>query len=311
MARIDDGSGGKKKKKMGFKEDRSKHYWETIKKGKKGADNRNAPGSKSQAGKKKEDPNKAPGGRAKSIVFDEKERSEYLLGMHKRKNERRVDAVIQRRKKHRKDQSKLRRELLEEARQHYNAAAKVPILPDYSFNFQNKFDELDAAERGSNNSSSNSSDIDDGNDDFDENGGRNRHGEAPSFEKEQQFDVGASVTVSIAPLQGKAERLRSLSRQQEASAAAASSQGGKRARSLPKGATGLTSERDALMLDPTLPDIVKQRLAKVRNEIKGAAQPKIAVRHVKEMKKIMKVRQHSRKGHGKKATSGKRKNRKK
>ncbi len=291
MPRVDDGSGGKKKKKFGFKVDRAKHYNETVRKA--GGKNASASAIAAAAALKKKNSAAAEEAsktsRVKSITFDENARREYLLGMHKRKNERRVDAVIQRRRKHRTDQSKLRRELREEARQQYNSAARVPILPDYSFEFPNQKRAGDDDEDG------------DGSGADDDGITRNR-----------EYDVGTSVTVSVAPLQGKQQRLRSLSRQQQNSASAAgsaSSAATAEARGRAKSA-GIASERDALLLDPTIPDIIKQRLARVRKEAKGPAQPRIKVRHVKEMKKILKIKKHSRKGHGKVSKSGaKKKNR--
>jgi len=71
--------------------------------------------------------------RVKKIVFDEASRKDFVLGLHKRKNERRVTAFVDGKKKVKRENSKLRHSQREQARQAYNNYAQVPILPDYTF----------------------------------------------------------------------------------------------------------------------------------------------------------------------------------
>ncbi|EPY35679.1 hypothetical protein STCU_00995 [Strigomonas culicis] len=60
-----------------------------------------------------------------------------------------------------------------------------------------------------------------------------------------------------------------------------------------------------------LPAVVEEELRRLRVETRGAAKTKSKVHVMKELEKIRKIRKHSRKGHGKRSKSGKRKNRKK
>lgn len=286
MPRVDDGTYKKKKSKTGFKVDRAKNYLERLK-GVKG-------------GKKKESEKEAKVQRVKAVVFDEKEREEYLLGMHKRKNERRVQAVIERRKKHRKEQSKLRKELREEARQQYNQAAKVPILPNYQF----QFPEGTAG------------------------GGTDGNGGEDNFEQEtlQQHDVGvdnsSTVIVSVQSLRaasagrGKSQSLFAAGADNKTKSQNPSELANKgksvQAQQIlmnPKQLARAGSITQAILQDESLPWEVQQRLLRVKKEHRGESQPKIVVRPVRELKKIHKIAKHSRKGHGKKAKSGKKKNR--
>ena len=275
MPRLDDGSYKKKKAKLGFKSDRRQNFLDRIK------------GIK--PGKKKEDEDKVK--RTKAVAFDEEERKEYLLGMHKRKNERRVEAIVDRKKKHRKETSKLRKELREEARQQFNQASKVPILPNYQFEFpKNQEVEADEAE----------------------------------FEQEQmvQHDVGAddqsTVTVSVQSLRAASQgrgKSQSLFAQSQGRGGKDDLSNQSKSKSLalsmmsPHQLQRAGSITQKILEDETLPLEVQQRLLRVKKDNKGDAQPKLVVKPVVELKKMHRIMKHSRKGHGKKAKSGKRKNR--
>lgn len=280
MPRLDDGSYKKKKAKLGFKADRRKNFLDRIK------------GIK--PGKKKEDDEAK---RVKSVTFDEDERKEYLLGMHKRKNERRVEAIIDRKKKHRKETSKLRKELREEARNQFNQASKVPILPNYQFEFP-KTQETEAEEA--------------------------------EFEQEQmvQHDVGAdnstTVTVSVQSLRaasqgrGKSQSLFAQSQGRGAKDDSSSNNNNNQSKAKSVALSMMSSAQlqragsitQKILEDETLPLEVQQRLLRVKKDHKGSPQPKIVVKPLVELKKMHKIMKHSRKGHGKKSKSGKRKNRK-
>ena len=281
---VDDGTSTKKKGKMGFKVDRAKNFWDRLK------------GVAVKKNKKEE-----PTRRIKAVAFDEKERKDYLLGMHKRKNERRVTAVIERKKKHRKDQSKLRREMREEARQQYNSAAQVPILPNYAFVFPQHGEDPDVVaaaasageqpqRRKQRGSSIEREDITDDDDDVE---GNDANGD-------DDGDLDAAAVTAWATDGGRIATSTHHVGADESSYVTVSVQSLGRARSV--SANPLT--------DATMPVALRQRLAKVRATTKGPAQPKIAVRAVRELRKIAHINKHSRKGHGKKSKSGKRKNRK-
>lgn len=110
--------GGKRKEKKGFKVDRYENF-KAKKMGKQSND------------KKKGDQQV----KVKSVTFDAAHREEFLTTMHKKKNERRVQAMRDVKKKVKRENAKLKRELREDARRTFNQVSKVPILPDYSFQF--------------------------------------------------------------------------------------------------------------------------------------------------------------------------------
>lgn len=58
-----------------------------------------------------------------------------------------------------------------------------------------------------------------------------------------------------------------------------------------------------------LPPVVEEELRRLRQETKGPSRTKARIATQKELLKIRKIRKHSRKGHGKKSSCGKRKNR--
>src|SRR5437899_3046434 len=106
-AAADIGSGSRHVRK-GFKADRAARYQARV--------DRNLG--------KKPDPTKESGDAVvkptKKLLFDAASRKEFLLGLHKRKNERRVKAVTEAQRKAKKSNRKLRQEIREEARHTYN-----------------------------------------------------------------------------------------------------------------------------------------------------------------------------------------------
>lgn len=109
-------------KRKGFKQDRSAKFMESRTKGKK----------------KKLVPRKAA---VKEIKFDNEARRDYVLGFHRRKNERRAQAQFQVRVTHRKKVQSDRQDMREAARQQYNALMQVPIGPDFTLDLQPKVGE--------------------------------------------------------------------------------------------------------------------------------------------------------------------------
>lgn len=73
--------------------------------------------------------------RLRELKFDAEERTKFLAGFHKRKNERRATAQVTQRHKVQRANAKERREQRERARENYNKAVRVPILSDYTFQF--------------------------------------------------------------------------------------------------------------------------------------------------------------------------------
>eukprot|EP00760_Papus_ankaliazontas_P034438 PhM_4_TR7195/c0_g1_i1/m.86587 len=99
-------------KRKGFREDRSSRFMD----------------ARTGRGKNK----KSTPTTVKAITFDPNARKEYILNMHKRKNERRATAQFQARQSHHKKTRANRAELREKARQQYNATMQVPIRPDFT-----------------------------------------------------------------------------------------------------------------------------------------------------------------------------------
>mmetsp|Transcript_7947 Transcript_7947/g.10614 ORF Transcript_7947/g.10614 Transcript_7947/m.10614 type:complete len:254 (-) Transcript_7947:168-929(-) len=69
----------------------------------------------------------------KEISFDSSSREEFLTGFHRRKNERRVNASMQKRRSHTKKIRTERKDRREAARQQYNEMMQHPIKPDFTF----------------------------------------------------------------------------------------------------------------------------------------------------------------------------------
>ncbi|CCW67646.1 unnamed protein product [Phytomonas sp. Hart1] len=252
--------GGKKKIKKGFKCDRRENYQKMIARKVTGKNIKNTKAS-----------NSSP--HVHSITFDESSRREYLLTLHKKKNERRVQAFVDSKRKIRRENAKTRQQQREEARLAYNNYAKIPILPNYTFGF--------------------SKDPEDGEEEFtgDANGG-GMCGESihsvPSAMEGRGADAGDVDFASLATVE-----VKPLFEQRPGAA------GGSRRAALPS----------ADFSD--LPAVVEEELRRLQRETKGPSKTKPKIHMLKELEKIRKIKKHSRKGHGKKTTSGKRKNRKK
>jgi hypothetical protein len=341
-AGTDTGDGSKKKKsRKGFKADRLENYKRMIAK---------------KSGKKvKETPTHAI--RPKTLTFDDADRRNYLLTLHKRKNERRVQAFVDMKRKLRKESAKTRREQREEARRAYNNYARVPILPDYTYRLPDRQDEGfgDEEEEGD----------EEGEDDVDGSADENisHHSddesdtpwmsvddpEAAARDAEERFEAEAGA--EAARQRKKAKRLATMAHSSHAMPGAMLRRDGTEADkkaagegvnvgvvddecvtvevkplfdrpgvssspSFPVGSGETKAASSAAKPLPSsnfddLPAVVQQELRRLRQETKGPAKTKPRIRMMKELEKIRKIRKHSRKGHGKRKASGKRKNRKK
>ncbi|EKF32781.1 hypothetical protein MOQ_003366 [Trypanosoma cruzi marinkellei] len=232
-------------------------------------------------------------GRVRAIKFDENARREYLLTMHKCKNERRVKAFVDARQKTRRENARARRAQREEARQAYNRFAAVPILPNFTYQLPQ---DDGVAEGASEHDSCEENDVADVT--------INRRYSAIAAEKrvhviptamrggggeEATSDYKSHlddefVTVEVKPLFG--------------GLAAASGSGGATT-------TSMLPANDF----SDLPAVVEQELLRLKKETKGPSKTKPRLRMLKELAKIRKIKKHSQKGHGKKTAKGKRKNR--
>jgi hypothetical protein len=130
--RVEDGLGERRKKeKFGFKEDRAARYLEKHRKEKEALTGKKLPAK---------DKNATAGKKLKELKFDAEGRKEYLLSLHKKKNERRVTAMVEAKRRIARENNKFRQQTREEARLQYNSYARVPILPNYTFKMP-QFDE--------------------------------------------------------------------------------------------------------------------------------------------------------------------------
>lgn len=302
------GDNGKKKKKVkradkkGFKQDRYEAYQQRFHKG----DFKTMQAKKAAA---------TAAASKERIVFDDAERRSFLTSMHKKKNERRVTAFLDGKKKIARENSRLRREQREAGRQAYNKFAQVPILPNYRFQIP-EFDPSAAAEDEDDENVEVEYD-EDASSEYDDDGELIRRvkpkkkadkkksdkKEAKRLSSSDKVEYGgdgavdsSTVTVTVAPLFSKSATapipmpLPPGAGRKAIAAAAAH--------------TGVMSS----LAD--LPVAVAQELMKLRAERKGPSHTKAKVKTLKELEKIRKIQKHSRKGHGKKSTAGKRKNRK-
>lgn len=266
----DDVGSGKKKVKKGFKVDRRANY------------ERNR--EKKLFGKESKRKDEAPK-RVKSVVFDDRARKEYLLTLHKKKNERRVQAFVDNKRRARRESAKTRQAQKEEARIAYNRFAKVPILPNYTFQLPQYAKDAES----------------------DASGGEDEEGSGePSSRRAVLRQVTQSHSTHALP--------SAMGGTDDAAAAA-------------WGADAETVDVEVKPLFPTrgaqtravlpssdfsdLPKEVEEELLRLRRESKGPARTKARVHMLKELEKIRKIQKYSRKGHGKRTSSGKRKNRKK
>lgn len=256
--------GKKKKIKKGFKVDRRENYLRMLTKKTTGKDVKP----------------KAKPAREKKIVFDDSARRDYLLTLHKKKNERRVLAFVDVKKKMQRANAKTRKEQREEARKAYNNFAKVPILPDYSY----QIPRYEQEEEGSN------SDAEVEEEEEEEtNAQRRRRAKRLAMRSESVHAVPSAMTGADTDSSGRLDdeyvtvEVKPL----------------------------LPADRSAASTFADLPAVVEQELRRLRLETRGAAKTKSKVHMMRELEKIRKIKKHSRKGHNKKSKSGKRKNRKK
>lgn len=385
-AGTDTGDASKKKKtRKGFKADRLENYKRMIAK---------------KSGKKvKETPTHTA--RPKALTFDDADRRNYLLTLHKKKNERRVQAFVDMKRKLRKDSAKTRREQREEARRAYNNYARVPILPDYTYRLPDRQDEGFADEEGEDDEESDSGegqegegedvnytegDVDDGQSLSE--GEEEEDGDMPWMSVDDPEAAARDAQDKLAEAEAEAEAERASRRRRKAKrlatlahsshampgvmlgrkdggeadernggeddglngageGSATTNSSSKNKGKRPNGAAhaGPTAAEDefvtvevkplfarpgastatdaegkaiATAAKPLpsnnfddLPAVVQQELRRLRQETKGPAKTKPRMRMMKELEKIRKIRKHSRKGHGKRKASGKRKNRKK
>lgn len=263
---VDDGLGERKKKeKRGFKVDRSSRYLEKHRKEMESLTGKKAPKAKEQGTTV----------RPKELKFDPEARQQYLLTLHKKKNERRVTAMVENRRRIAKENNRFRRESREEARRQYNEYAKVPILPDYTFKLPNPLAEENASE------DANSDDEDEMVD-----GVQLASEVAAVFESQHAADPLAmtgmslhssregAVTVDVQPLFG---------RHANSDPSTLATASGKKN----KFAGGLDFS--------DLPSDVADKLKHLMAERKGPSKMKPRVHLVKEMQKFHKIQKHSRK----------------
>ncbi|CAG9581735.1 conserved hypothetical protein [Leishmania major strain Friedlin] len=324
---ADTAAGGNKKVRKGFKSDRLENYKRMLAK-KNGKTVRDAPTC-------------TP--RPKALTFDDSSRRDYLLTLHKKKNERRVQAFVDAKRKQRKDSAKTRREQREEARRAYNNYARVPILPDYTYRLPRQQDDMFAddeedEERGGEDGYSSQS-AENGAEDADMPWISVDDPEVATDAAKRSFAAEASQRrrreKRLATLSHSAHAMPGAMLGQEAGIAAdthlpvgpsssseleseyvtvdvkplfSTSSGD--AASTCKGGAVSTKALPSNDFDD-LPLVVRQELHRLRQQTKGPAKTKPRMRMMKELEKIRKIRKHSRKGHGKRRASGKRKNRKK
>lgn len=344
---VDSGEGPgstdkKKMKRLGFKVDRRANFEKLMKKklGKDGG--KQAPATPQ---------------RVKSIVFDESSLKEYVTSLHKKKNERRVKAFVDMKRKVKKDSAKVRREQREEARRAYNQFAKVPILPNYTFRLPNEGEELTplddeeledeeeplnavlkpfiqrkSAEKATTLQESTvhrmpvsmtcgTSDTPE----EDEASAVTLKKKKPKKEATCESGEEGKQGSQQKPKKGSKEELTRAPKStlmdfyNEAEAAApavivevrplfASASSSSNAKKEKKGPSASASLPSTDFSD--LPAVVEEELKRLRQETKGPSRTKAKIHTLKELEKIRKIKRHSRKGHGKKTSCGKRKNRK-
>ncbi|CCW60475.1 unnamed protein product [Phytomonas sp. EM1] len=273
---FDDAPGGKKKIKKGFKCDRRENYQKMI--------------ARKLTGKniKSTNTNHASA-HVRSVTFDESSRREYLLTLHKKKNERRVQAFVESKWKLRRENAKTRQQQREEARLAYNSYAKVPILPNYTFGLNQPQED--------------------------------RETDSAAGEEEEEEEEGEDSTASKR-MAVREESTHAMPAAMYEGGAAASPEVFKDVATVevkplfppPQGGGAAGSSRRPALPSADfsdLPTVVEEELHRLRCETKGPSRTKPKIHMLKELEKIRKIKKHSRKGHGKKTVSGKRKNRKK
>lgn len=359
-------SGSKRKKRMGFKVDRRANY-EKIMRKKMGKDTKKTLSSSPSA--------------PKAVVFNEASLKEYVTSLHKNKNERRVKAFVDMKRKIKKDNSKVRREQREEARRAYNKYAKVPILPNYTFHLPKASLDDEEAEEGKEGYSEEEQDSvqKESLDPLDavvqpllekrsalkrsglhgstvhamplsmtiaapnareeekshpvnaeKNGKKNkRRHEKMSTESVEDEEAENGVEAALSTSSSPPKRINTLEdfyadsekaspqavmvevrplfetlRSPQEQSTDASNNKNQRHRTDKGKSSALPSVNFS-----DLPAVVEEELRRLRKETKGPSRTKPRIATLKELEKIRKIRKHSRKGHGKKTASGKRKNR--
>lgn len=348
-AGADTAGSGNKKMRKGFKADRLENYKRTL--------------AKKNGKKVKEAPARTV--RPKALTFDDASRRDYLMTLHNKKNERRVQAFVDAKRKQRKDSAKTRREQREEARRAYNNYARVPILPDYTYRLPKVQDEGFAD--GEDEEAGEDDEVDGGSEDGQQHlgGGSSESdaaGEADEGDAEMPWmsvddpeaaarDANAQYEADVAQQRHRrrAKRLATQAHSAHAMPSAMLGHGGDATQAAPSSAAS-SAHRAAADVDKEcvtvevkplfgsgatpggeaaarrggaaarplpsnnfddLPLVVQQELRRLRQETKGPTKTKPRMHMMKELEKIRKIRKHSRKGHGKRKASGKRKNRKK
>lgn len=271
MVAVDVGLGsGKKNEKKGFKIDRYERY-QAKRRG------------EVVPNKKKKDVVQSA---TKEVRFDESARQEFLTGFHKRKNERRVKAFTDAKKKIAKENQKMRQEQREEARRAYNNFAKVPILPDYSYQLPNYTGDDGEEEEGEDGS---------GDDDDDKAVSSRQQRERTVMQAEERFGDDQDVVVHVQPL---------FARNQPSSSSSATS--GKEKTTIGSKKRGAPSVVKGSLDDfSDLPEAVAAELKRLRMTEKGPSRTKPRQNTLKQLEKIRTIRKHSKKGHGKKGAKKK------
>lgn len=306
------GKTSKKNGKKGFKCDRRENYERMITKKTTGKDVR----------KRETKPV-----RVKSVTFDSNALRDYVLTLHKKKNERRVMAFVDAKRKMKRDHSKTRQQQREEARRAYNNYARIPILPNYTFNFPSTAEDPSATLFGEEEEMSDEPSV----------ASEEEVGESTPWMDLGEEGNGIDAAAEEAATAPKNEKKSRQRRRAMAMATVAHS-----THAMPTAMTAdsgaeegidvgsVTVEVRPLNFRPMaavdargtastlpsqnfsdLPAVVEQELRRMRKESKGPSRTKPKTHMMKELEKIRKIKKHSRKGHGKKSTSGKRKNRKK
>ncbi|CAD2216967.1 hypothetical protein AGDE_00142 [Angomonas deanei] len=188
-------------------------------------------------------------------------------------------AFVDTKQKMKKTNLKSRLEQKEQARKAYNKFAKVPILPNYTY-------------------------------------------QLPKFKEDLGSDEEEEEGSGLSQLRSIRQKKRIVLEKESTHAMPATMVGGAEGPSNRVddefvtvevkplfGGEGPTTNQGSNFSD--LPSAVEQELIRLRRETKGPAKTKSKIHMMKELEKIRKIKKYSRKGHGKKTTSGKRKNRKK
>eukprot|EP00388_Colpodella_angusta_P048394 GDKK01076090.1.p1 GENE.GDKK01076090.1~~GDKK01076090.1.p1 ORF type:complete len:274 (-),score=73.26 GDKK01076090.1:79-900(-) len=267
-------------------------------------------------------------------------RKEFLLTLHKKKNERRVTAFVDTKRKMAKENTKFRQEQKESARKMYNSMASVPILPNYSYRLPTLEETMRAAADYSDEDGEEEEEEEDLPEDERENivtadgeldeealdrQERKRMArKAKSMEEKRNQTVffpmagggeegaankkggkKASSSTSVMDNSGVVVSVEPLFGRRAAPVEETVAEDGKKLNRKQMSMLGSQRLVDSIAEKSSLPLEVIKELAKIREETKGPARTEPRLRMMKELEKIRKIRKHSRKGHGKKSNSGK------